>query len=62
MGCAGGKVPQGNSSIAFAIILKAPFSVTKGYVAFMIKIPKRLRGNVERQRKICVSEVRGKAF
>ena len=32
MGCAGGKVPQGNSSIAFAIILKAPFSVTKGCV------------------------------
>jgi len=31
-------------------------------VAFMIKIPKRLRDNVERQRKICVSEVRGKAF
>lgn len=31
-GLAGGKVPQGNSSIAFAIILKAPFSVTKGCV------------------------------
>ena len=31
-------------------------------VAFMIKVPKRLRDNAERQRKIHMSEVRGKAF